>query len=117
VFVRFVPNPARNPPMVPMRRMHTLNLPVGGHNVALGGGGGPWRWMSFSAVQVRGCGGCSLGPRTSKTLFFDSTTVALGAGLSPAPRLNIVGFQASEIFQSNFTLGSVPFQSGRSCSR
>ena len=24
--------------MVPMRRMHTLNLPVGGHNVALGGG-------------------------------------------------------------------------------
>ena len=27
-----------HPPMVPMRRMHTLNLPVGGHNVALGGG-------------------------------------------------------------------------------
>jgi predicted secreted protein len=26
-----------HPPMVPMRRMHTLNLPVGGHNVALGG--------------------------------------------------------------------------------
>ena len=27
-----------HPTMVPMRRTHTLHLPVGGHNVALGGG-------------------------------------------------------------------------------
>ena len=48
-------------------------------------------------------------------MFFGSTTVAHGARLSPAPQLNIVVFQASEIF-SQTSHWAQPFQSGRSCS-
>jgi hypothetical protein len=35
-----------------MRRMHTLNLPVGGHNVALGGGESMALWDSEGRGEV-----------------------------------------------------------------